>query len=193
MGLVAPPRPTEHIIDGLTIETLQSLARYDGSLPYHERAVRALVWELKYRASSRACALAGEYLADLLLAEAEETIGTLLLIPMPMHQARRKERGHNQTELLCETALKFLSGGFSYDPHILERTRATMPQQGLERHERLKNVKNSMLIKNPETVKGRICIVVDDVTTTGATFIEAKRALKAAGASEVRLLALAQS
>ncbi|HEY5383535.1 MAG TPA: phosphoribosyltransferase family protein, partial [Candidatus Paceibacterota bacterium] len=168
-------------------------------------------------------ALAGAYLADLLLAEAEETIGTLLLVPMPMHKARRKERGHNQTDLLCEAALKVLSdgetarknslavhtqsflrgrgtlpedffaGGFSYSPRALERTRATMPQQGLERHQRLKNVKNSMQVKNPEAVAGRVCIVVDDVTTTGATFAEAKRALKAAGAKEVRLVALAQS
>jgi predicted amidophosphoribosyltransferase len=50
-----------------------------------------------------------------------------------------------------------------------------------------------MLVKYPEQVKGHMCIVVDDVTTTGATFVEAKRALKTAGAAEVRLVALAQS
>jgi predicted amidophosphoribosyltransferase len=210
-GLFAPPRPTERIVARLTIETLQSLAHYDGSLPYHDERVRALVWEVKYRANPRARALAGEYLADLLLAEAEETIGTLLLIPMPMHKARRKERGYNQAELLCKSALTVLGGGktlrknslgaaedffaegFSYRPHTLERVVNTKTQQGLERHERLKNVKNSMRVVRPELVKGRVCIVVDDVTTTGATFIEAKRALKAAGASEVRLVALAQS
>lgn len=193
-GLFAPPRETERELEELTQEKLQALARYDGTLPYHERAVRALVWELKYRARGRACDLAGEYVADLLLAEAEEHIGTMLLIPMPMHEARRKQRGHNQTELLCESALKVLGAGpFAYNPHILTRVKNTKTQQGLERSERLKNVKDSMLVKYPEQVKGRACIVVDDVTTTGATFAEAKRALKAAGASEVRLIALAQS
>ncbi|HUD03165.1 MAG TPA: phosphoribosyltransferase family protein [Candidatus Paceibacterota bacterium] len=209
-GLFAPPRETERELEGLTLEKLQALARYDGTLPYHERAVRALVWELKYRARSRARELGGAYVADLLLAEAEEHIGTMLLIPMPMHEARRKVRGHNQTELLCESALRVISsertikkvlggsqtifaGPFAYDPNVLVRTKNTKTQQGLERSERLKNVKNSMMVKHPEHVKGRTCIVVDDVTTTGATFAEAKRALKAAGASEVRLIALAQS
>ncbi|MGC9602461.1 MAG: phosphoribosyltransferase family protein [Minisyncoccia bacterium] len=205
-GLFAPPRETEKELERLTLEKLQSLARYDGSLPYHERAVRALVWELKYRARSRARELAGAYLAELLLAEAEDTIGTMLLIPMPMHEARRKERGHNQTELLCEATLKFLGNGklarknrlifagpFAYDPSLLVRIKNTKTQQGLERRERLKNVKNSMQVIHPEQVKGRTCIVVDDVTTTGATFAEAKRALKAAGAAEVRCVALAQS
>ena len=213
-GLFAPARPTEEEIEGLTLEQLQALARYDGTLPYRERAVRALVWELKYRASAHARELAGAYVAELLLAEAEDTIGTLLLIPIPMHKARRKERGHNQTELLCEAALSVLSdeapvkkvlgspirfnqtfsaGPFVYAPHALERARATTQQQGLERHARLKNVKGSMIVKNPKGVKGRVCIVVDDVTTTGATFAEARRALREAGASEVRCIALAQS
>ncbi len=194
IGLFAPARRTEAAIEDLTLDTLQTLARFDGTLPYHESSVRALVWELKYRASNHARDIAGACLADILLAEAEDTIGTLLLIPVPMHPARRKERGHNQTELLCETALKFLgAGAFSYDPTLLERVVDTKTQQGLERHERLLNVKHSMAVKTAERVRGRVCIVVDDVSTTGATFAEARRALKAAGASEVRCIALAQS
>ncbi len=223
VGLFAPARRTEAEIEELTLAQLQALARYDGTLPYREPIVRALVWELKYRASAHARELAGAYLADILLAEAEDTIGTLLLIPIPMHASRRKTRGHNQTELLCEAALTVLGGGktlrknslavrtisflrnrgtlpedffserFSYRPHALTRTINTKTQQGLERHERLLNVKNSMLVQNPTEVVGRVCIVVDDVSTTGATFAEARRALKAAGASEVRCIALAQS
>jgi len=150
VGLFAPPRETEALLNELTLEKLQGLANYDGTLPYHERVVRALVWELKYRARSRACELAGAYLAELLLAEAEEHIGTMLLIPMPMHEARRKQRGHNQTELLCEAALKVTGAGpFAYDPSLLIRVKNTKTQQGLERSERLKNVKDSMLVTHP--------------------------------------------
>jgi competence protein ComFC len=209
-------RPTEQLVEELTINDLQQLARYDGTLPYTDKRIRALVWEFKYYAHGRAARLAGEYLAELLLAEASDLIGTPLLIPMPMHVKRKRERGHNQTEVLCEAALDYLnsekslrkkvlgspstafgqpifSETFFYAPHLLERTRHTKPQQGLERHNRLLNVKDSMRVTDPKNVKGRVCIVVDDVTTTGASFTEAKRALKEAGAVEVRCIALAQS
>jgi competence protein ComFC len=213
-------RPTEKIIESLTLADLERLARYDGTLPYTERRVRALVWEIKYYKDSRAAKLAGEYLSQLLLAEASECIGTPLLIPMPMHPTRRKQRGHNQTEILCEAALLYLGSektlikkvlgspsavfgqpsgqtifyeSFFYAPNVLQRVRHTKPQQGLERHDRLKNLKNAMTVSDPSKVAGRVCIVVDDVSTTGASFAEATRALKAAGASEVRSIALAQS
>lgn len=186
-------RPTERMCRDLTLQSLESLARYDGTLPYTDKRVRALVWEVKYYAESSAAKLAGEYLSQLLLAEASDTVGTPLLIPMPMHPTRRKERGHNQTEVLCEAALPFFVDNFTYAPHLLTRVRHTKPQQGLERHNRLKNVKDAMKVTDPSKVAGRVCIVVDDVTTTGASFAEAKRALKEAGASEVRCIALAQS
>jgi ComF family protein len=186
-------RPTEKITEGLMVRDLQSLARYDGTLPYGDRRVRALVWEVKYYAHSRAAQLAGEYLADLLLGESAESIGRPLLIPMPMHKDRKRERGHNQTEVLCQSALPYLRDAFDYEPNILQRVRFTRPQQGLERHSRLSNVKNSMQVVLGSGIAGRVCIVVDDVTTTGATFAEAKRALKAAGARDVRFVALAQS
>jgi len=186
-------RPTEKITEGLTLAELRSLSRYDGTLPYGNKRVRALVWEVKYYAHGKAARLAGAYLADLLLAEASGTIGVPLLIPMPMHPKRRHERGHNQTEVLCEAALQILSEGFDYAPTILRRVRHTPPQQGLERHSRLTNVNRSMEVVLGAGIAGRVCIVVDDVTTTGASFDEAKRALKSAGAAEVRCIALAQS
>ncbi len=193
-GLLFRTRPTEKALETCTVPDLERLARYDGTLPYADKRVRALVWEIKYYKDSRAAMLAGEYLAQLLLAEASDILGTPLLIPMPMHPKRRKQRGHNQTEVLCEAALQNLSSEtFFYAPNLLLRTRHTKPQQGLERHDRLKNLKGAMAVSEPSKVKGRVCIVVDDVSTTGASFAEAKRALKEAGANEVRCIALAQS
>ena len=175
------------------------MAAGERALPYKEKVVTALVWELKYRANPRAAALAGAFLAEELMATAVEELGKPLLIPVPMHSARRRERGYNQTELLCTYAIRALNevegrnDCFDYAPDILIRTRATPPQQGLPKHERLKNIKNSMRVASPERVHGRACVVVDDVTTTGATLIEARRALLAAGAARVHLVALAQS
>lgn len=172
---------------------LQKLARFDGSLPYHDERVRALVWELKYYAHPRAVALSASFLSEELLALAQDELGKVLLVPVPMHKSRRRERGHNQTEVLCEAVLRQVPGSFEYDPRVLVRIRNTPQQQGLQKHVRLGNVADSMEVMHPVRVAGRVCIVVDDVLTTGATFAEARRALLSAGARKVHCVALAKS
>ncbi len=193
IDLLIPPRPSERVVRALTLGRLRALM-HEGGLPYHEPQVTALVWELKYYANPRAARLCGALLGEQLLAAAAEELGRPLLIPVPMHAARRKARGHNQTELLCEAALRsrrVALAELAYMPRALTRIVDTATQQGLERHKRLRNVKGSM--RASEAVRGRACIVVDDVATTGATLEECKRALKAAGARSVQCIALARS
>ena len=192
INTVIPPGGKETALLRLTLEDLRAIAHHDG-LPYHHPAVTALVWELKYRAHPRALALAGAYLAEELLGVAGDELGKPLLIPVPMHSERRRERGYNQTELLCEAALTHVGSAFEYAPEVLERIKNTDPQQTLARGRRLHNVKNSMEVKAPARVRGRVCAVVDDVTTTGATLREAERALTRAGARAIYLIALARS
>ena len=226
LDLVVVPRHSELAVRTLTPNTLRALAARHNTqhnehisiLPYHEERVTALVWEVKYYKNRRAAALAGEILQETLLAIASESLGRPLLIPIPMHRSRRRERGHNQTEVLCEAALDIGDRYFrrkvwptkgrrpedfseripvgnilEYYPTVLTRIKNTSPQQGLAKYSRLSNVKNSMYVTHPELVVGRTCIVVDDVATTGATFAEARRALCAAGASAVECVALAGS
>lgn len=192
LDLMVPPRRTERIVRALTLRELQNIATEDG-LPYHDPRVTALVWELKYYATAPARRLAGAYLAEPLLALVAEEVGAPLFIPIPMHPARRKERGHNQTEILCRAALGALGDvPLEYRPDALERVAYTRHQQGLPRHVRARNVRHSMRA-DKTVVAGRACIVLDDVETTGATLEEAKRALLAAGARAVHCLALAKS
>ncbi len=198
LNFLVPPRKTERAVNGLSYEDLarrkiESERLHMGMLPYSQEAVRALVWELKYYANKKALALAGMSLQEELLAIAEESIGIPLLVPVPMHPKKRRKRGHNQTELLCEAALHGIAGAFEYAPRALERTRNAVAQQSLKKEKRLANVHLSMRAADTGLVRGRICVVVDDVTTTGATFREAKRALLEAGAPKVLCLALAQS
>ena len=181
----------------LTPYALRSL-KEDDALPYRHPAVRALVWELKYRANPQALALAGALIGDELMITLEEELGGVLLIPVPMHEKRKRERGYNQCELLCEAALAACrEGGVAhallYAPRVLSRIHPGVPQQLLPRRLRLTNVKGSMEVREPKSVRGRICVVVDDVATTGATFKEARRALKEAGAKRVHTVALARS
>ena len=191
LNAVLPPRETERAVEALALDTLFALRAAEG-LPYSDEGVRALVWELKYHASRRAAALAGALLAEELLAIAGEELGRPLLIPVPMHRARRRERGHNQTELLCRAALRHAEEALDYAPDALVRIRPTPEQQKLSRTQRLSNLKNSMQA-NRNIVAGRACVVVDDVKTTGATLAEAARALKEEGAARVHAIALAQS
>lgn len=191
-NFLVPPRKSEALVAQLSVADLERL-KGGGPLPYHHHEVEALVWELKYYGNPRAAMLAGALVAEELLAIASEELGRPLLIPVPMHWSRQSERGHNQTELLCEAALKCLHGKvFEYAPRALRRMRTTQEQQKLSRERRLSNLKGSMQA-DPKVVPGRACVVVDDVTTTGATFAEAARALKAAGALRVHCVALAQS
>ncbi|MEI6864159.1 MAG: phosphoribosyltransferase family protein [Candidatus Adlerbacteria bacterium] len=196
IDIVAPPRRTENIVRALTLPQLQLLVlRGDraGSLPYHDKRVTALVWELKYYAHPRAAVLAGAILSEVLIGIASEELGKPVLVPIPIHAARRRQRGHNQTEVLCRAALVHASSFFDYVPYALTRTRATPPQQGLHKHLRLTNIEGSMQVQDPKKIAGRVCVVVDDVSTTGATFAEATRALKKAGAARVECVALAYS
>lgn len=188
-----PPRKSELLIRTLKEEVLYGL-RTPRGLPYHDPRVTALVWELKYYGSRTAANLGGAYLAQEVLAICAEELGTPLLIPVPMHEDRLHERGHHQTRLLCEAILEHLAPDtVQYLPRALVRTRSHPPQRGLPREVRLQNVRDSMQAKNPALIRGRVCIVVDDVVTTEATLQEARRALEAAGASKVHVLALART
>lgn len=205
LDTVVPPRATERVVRSLSNDELRMMllrGEKSGGLPYHDERVRALVWELKYYANARAAKLGGTILNDVLMSVASESLGKPLLIPVPMHPIRRRERGHNQTEVLCEAALRSLTDtnkewerAFEYKKDALVRIKQTSAQQTLHKYDRSNNLKGSMQA-NPlyiDIVRGRTCIVVDDVSTTGATFAEATRALHAAGAIHIECVALAYS
>jgi ComF family protein len=113
------------------------------------------------------------------------------LVPVPLHAARRRERGFNQARLLARDlgarrGIGVLSGA-------LVKTRRAPAQAGLKAADRERNVRRAYAVKRPERVAGRTLILVDDVTTTGATIRECARVLVAAGAKEVRAITLAQA
>ncbi len=105
------------------------------------------------------------------------------LVPVPLHKARLNQRGFNQSLLLARelsraTGLKLLE-------HTLRRTRHTLPQVGLGKKERRRNVKGAFEVRNPGDVKDKSIVLVDDVFTTGNTLNECSRVLKKAGAGQV--------
>jgi len=111
---------------------------------------------------------------------------------MPISGKRRFERGWNQSELIGEVIRKRMFESLKYLPNQLVKFRHTESQtQTGSKSERQKNLQDSMRVLNPDTVKDRCVILLDDVTTTGSTFAEGRRALKEAGAKKIICIAIA--
>lgn len=195
LEILLPRRKSDAVVETLEHHDLLRLSLPNGSLPYHDGRIKALVWEIKYRGNARALSLAGQHLAERLTEIVGEEIGRPLLIPVPMQESRKKERGYNQTELLCEAAMQHMDKimyAIQYAPAALCKKNDSRPQQSLSRKRRLRNVHRSME-GDVSLAKNRVCIILDDVTTTGATFKEASRALQEAGAGKTLCIALADA
>ncbi len=120
-----------------------------------------------------------------------------LVIPVPLHIKKWRHRGFNQTQLMIATWVKQFSNdgekGFVIRDDVLTRFRWTAPQSGLNRKDRLRNIRGAFRIRYPEGVKNKTVLLVDDVYTTGATVIEISRVLLAGGARQVDVLTLSRA
>lgn len=108
------------------------------------------------------------------------------VMPVPLHASRRIDRGYDQAALLAREVSRAIS--VRLDLVSLSRVRATGQQVGRSRDERLVAVRSAF---SARPMIGARVLLVDDVITTGATFDAAERACRAAGAIDVRRLALA--
>jgi ComF family protein len=104
-----------------------------------------------------------------------------LIVAVPLHAARRRERGYDQAARLAEALAAPL--GAPFVPGLLERTRATRAQSGLSATTRRQNVRGAFRVARPAGLPGRTVLVVDDVLTTGATLVECMETVRAAGAA----------
>ncbi len=105
-----------------------------------------------------------------------------LILPVPMHPARRRRRGYNQAELLARN-LSSLTG-IPVRADLLYNTRRTLPQKQLDRRERLRNLRGSIALREPFPPVRRV-LLADDVYTTGSTMDEIAGLLKRRGVEEV--------
>ena len=117
------------------------------------------------------------YLSDII-----KTFNADVLVPIPLHPAKFKKRGYNQSELLANELSKRLD--IPVDTHLLERTKKTKEQKKLSGNERLKNTVGAFHMPQND-VKLDTVLVLDDVYTTGATMEEATRTLMRGGVNKV--------
>ncbi len=112
------------------------------------------------------------------------------VIPSPLHEKTVKMRGFSPPEDLSKVVASELDAPWL--PRILFKPRYTRPQAELERDQRKRNLLGSMKVYDPDLIKGKNILVVDDVMTTGATMDECARALKKAGVGRVYCLVVAR-
>jgi len=113
-----------------------------------------------------------------------------VIVPVPLHPTRQRERGFNQASLLAE----LLSAQTSSPARpFLERIRYTTTQTALDRSERMENLHNAFRLRKNADVRGLRVLLIDDVLTTGSTLSECARVLKRAGALSVHAATAARA
>ncbi len=166
--------PQFEVFESGPLESSATVFRYD------QRAAQA-VRRLKYE---RATSL-GRWMSESIAALASaRKLQPDIIVPVPIHWTRRFDRGFNQSELLCEALPKSLVAC-----RAIVRTRATRPQVGLSREERLKNLSGAF--RATGRLDGKRVLLVDDVYTTGQTARECASCLRAVGALTVTFIAFA--
>jgi ComF family protein len=172
-----PPHPQR------ALHALQAVAAY-------REPLRTCIHQFKYRGAIRLAEPLG-----LLLAETYRTcnLRSEILVAVPLHTDRERQRGYNHAALLARVCARTL--GLPLCERSLERQRPTTAQAGLQPAERRQNVAGAFRCRPDPTdvsLRGRTVLLIDDVCTTGATLEACALALLAGGAATVGALVLAQ-
>ena len=165
--------------------TAKAIGPYDGKL-------RGLIHLLKYDRVLPAAAALAHRLHVIAAQHAHEFGERPLIVPIPLHRNKLRDRGFNQAEEIA--AALHRDTGFEMKRHILHRRKDTASQTGMTAHQRRENVRAAFVVRprDKRDVAGRNIILVDDVMTTGATAAECARVLMRNGAAKVFVLTAAR-
>lgn len=178
--------------DGLICELCKGntkIRRFIAPFAYAQPTIRELIHLLKYGGAREIADDFGNWIAASLSLSSVLIPKEALLVPIPLHSGRLRERGFNQAELIARSLAHHL--GLSVNAALLKRTLHRKPQTEMKkREERLDNAKG--IYKVAGDVSGKLIILVDDVSTTGATLEEAAAVFKKARAKQVWAIAVAR-
>lgn len=147
-----------------------------------------IVKSLKYNGNK----YISKYIANMLLEDKKYFEGVDYITFVPMSKERFKERDFNQAEEIA----KDVSAAINIPViSVLEKIKENTHQAGLTRKERIKNIANTIAVKNDESfeIKDKTILVIDDVFTTGSTLSECAKVLKKKGANKVKTLTFAKT
>lgn len=187
-------------------DCLNTLPRPENDLPdyiqalyeYRNSTVKKLLTDAKYRKRFAGLKVFGRVMADAVIDISSEytelnNYSKIILIPVPISKNRYRVRGFNQAEILTKEILTNLKDPIYFlGKNIVIKTKDPVPQASIKnRNERLNSPINTFKVINPEILSGALCIVIDDITTTGGTIKEMRRNLLDSGALDVIGLTIA--
>jgi ComF family protein len=156
---------------------------------YEETLLKA-IHLFKYRERIGIGKVLGNLMADFAGNIWDMTVFSVIM-PVPLHRKRLRERGFNQAVILARGIAKRFA--LPLDFLTLRRTVFTKPQVGLGKEDRSVNVRGAFVVRKPEQTVGKRILLVDDVYTTGSTLAECARTLLNAGADSVAVFTLAKA
>lgn len=168
----------------------------------YQDKLRGLLHLLKYDGIEPVAGKLGDLLALKILAmkvlALKDAPKDVIVVPVPLFRAKRRQRGFNQAELLARAAVKALKRlqqdrKFTVATGLLERRRSTESQAGLTPHQRRANLRGAFFAPLPERLKGADVLLIDDIYTTGATARACAQVLRRAGAHSVRVATVARA
>lgn len=155
----------------------------------YEGGIERIITDFKYSSGKEGISLGN--VIGMFLMKRYEFDGSEILIPVPLHKKRERERGFNQTLLLAEGVREVL--GIKLLESILVRKIYTKSQTGLSLKEREANVRGVFELNSKGEVRDKVVLLIDDVATTGSTLNECSKVLKKAGAKKVICAVLARA
>ena len=172
---------------GLPGDVPEPLLQLEWCAPFHG-VVRSALHAIKYGGEQRVAEPLGQAVARRWAAVG---VGAQLVMNVPVHRDRERQRGYDQAALIARHAADQVRLPLA---PVLTRTRATTAQFDLDRQDRATNVRDAFVVdpRHGVAVRGRWVLLVDDVVTTGATLAACAAALEAAGALGVSAIAVAR-
>ncbi len=129
-----------------------------------EHAIQKVLHSIKYHSNKPAAIELGKMLAESIIKGGHNFD---LLVPVPLHPRRQKERGYNQSELIAEGMQEIMK--IPLDNKLLSRNSYSSSQTGKGRMERWDNMETIFSMSHPASCQGQAILLVDDVLTTGST------------------------
>lgn len=157
--------------------------------PYHHPVAGRVIQAMKFEGKAALADVSGRLLSEALDGIESFPKEDMVIVPIPSSTGERDARGYDHISLISGSL--GAHAGLSVLP-ILSKVRETERQVTMKnRHRRMENLRSAFLASEFSDLSEKTFLVIDDVTTTGATFIEARRALETVGAKNIVFLALA--